>query len=274
MGEITIFKDAITEKALQEIQDKLKFLPEVIKSKTEFNIIYANYQEVRKIRIAINKKAKELISSKRGDFELEKQLIIGAELKIVNILSEVEDKLKLTRETWEESERLITEKKAEEIAEKQKAEFNRQEILRVYDQAHIDNDDFDQKIIDDLAREKEAKRLRVEAEKLKQKEEELKQREKELELQEKEKREEDQRIARGVRQKIGSIAEPTAKAALELAKVGVTLGDPEVEEDGIMPMVDLIGQRRKEEINQENDDCSEFEFICPSCDFKFNVAEE
>lgn len=247
MGEITIFKDAITENVLQEIQDKIKFLPGIIKNKSEFNIIYANYQEVRKIRIAINKKAKELISSKRSTFELEKQLVIGAELKIVNILSEVEDKLKLTRETWEESERIKKEKKAAEIAEKQKAEFNRQEILRVWETAVLENAAFNLKVFADLAREKESERLEGEAEKLKQREEELNAREKELELQEKEKISDAKTVASGKEK----------KPFIDGFGIITELGE--------IPII-----KRKDEVDQEDDDCSEFDFTCPSCDFKFN----
>ena len=184
MGEITIFKDAITENALKEIKDKSKFFVKEIKNKSEFGIIYAHYQEIRKIRIAINKKSKELIKAAKSDFELQKQIIVSEEKRILDIISPIEGKLQNFRETWEESERLIAEKKAKEIAEKQKAEFGRQEIIRLWDQAHMENDAFDQKIADDLRREVESERLRVEAGKLKQREEELNAREKELELQE------------------------------------------------------------------------------------------
>jgi len=296
MGEITIFKAEVTEKWLQEIKEKSKLFLKEIKTKPEFRIIYAHFQDLRKLRIEINKTSVELVKAEKLVFEADKNIIQLEERRILNIILPIENKLKILREEWEESERLIAKKKAAEIAEKQESEYNRQEIIRVCEQAYLENAEFDQKIIDDLAREVEDERLRVEAGKLKQKEEELNAREKELELQEKEKIEDAEKQTKEI---IGAMAEPTAKAALELARLGVKLDDPE-EEDGIMPMVDLIGQRRKEEerepiikaVNNEGeptvfrifkDEAEEEEFFkqrvepeitCPSCDFKFNVEEE
>jgi len=193
MGEVTIFNDEITKASLQEFQEKASTLPDVIHTKAEFEIIKRHHIDAKNLRVAIAFRVADLIAIEKATFENEKLSIINKQDKILSIITPIEAKLKQTRETYEASEKLKAEEKAQKIALEQKAEFMRQEVLRVYEIAHIEHAEFEQKILDDLERGKKDAELKAEAEKLKQLKEELDQREAELELQEKERIEERQK---------------------------------------------------------------------------------
>jgi len=307
MGEITIFKDSVTEDGLKIIQERQLLLPKIIENKQHFVLIYNEYQNARKLRIAINKKSVELIKEKKIAFDITKSLIQDEEKRILDIISPLETKLKTIRETWEESERIKTEKKSAEIAEKQKAEFIRQEILRVYDQAVIENAEFDQKIKDDNTRRLESHRLREESERLKRLEEVLNKRDKELELREKERMEEfkvaiKSETVSGQLEEIETVNEMlgeqeekvifdgtetvneineilgTVPAREELSeeeqtglyKLSIVPSKPE--EKTVEPVVpSFVCHDLEGEVVDAEDE--EFEYICPKCGFQFSVEE-
>jgi len=268
MGEVAIFNDEITKQGLIEIVEKSKTLPAVITNKEEFELIYSHYQSIKNIRIAINKKTKELIKLHKFTFETHKSFTQNEETKVLNILSPIETKLKTIREIWEKKQKIKAEEKAAEIAERQKAEFNRQEIIRVYDQAHIENQEYDQKIFEDLEREKKDAELKQREAALKELAESLDQRDKELELQEKERIEEVEENTAGPQ--ISDIfphhpiAGVSAKDAIENFNANTKAifkeSDEELSKQNILP-------------SKPEDETEEFEFICPNCDFKFNVQE-
>jgi len=169
--ELTIFNESITEAALQEFQEQASKLPDTITDKSGYVLIKRHHIDAKNLRVAIGHRVDDLIGAAKEIFTNEKQFIINKQDDILGIITPIEAKLKQTRETYESSEKLKKEEAAHEIAERQKAEFERQEILRVWETAHIENSDYDQRKLDDLGRKK--------------KDDELKQREEELERKEK-----------------------------------------------------------------------------------------
>jgi len=257
--EVTIFNESITEKALKEFQEQADWVPKVIENKDDYNVVYAHYQESRKLRIAIKKKTEELVKSAKSSFDAEKRLILNEENKILSIITPIEARLKLTRQTWEESERLKAEKKASEIAEKQKAEFNRQEILRVWEQAHLENYDYVQKILADIERAKKD-------DELKEREIQINKREKELELIEKERREElIKELTKISTEKRVEMGIPTRE---EFIKKFVPLDKQEDPITGVLPAKPEENEPEESELNPFLD-----VVVCPNCDFKFNTEE-
>jgi len=151
-GKLTLFNDSITEQGLKEFRAKAESLPSEIEDKDGYVWIYKHYQDVRKLRIAIDKKLEELIKNAKSDFETKKEKIHAQSRLIYVVILPIGKKLKQIRETYESEEKQKAEEKARIEAEKQKAEFNRQEILRVWDQAELENQDFDQNIEEEIRR--------------------------------------------------------------------------------------------------------------------------
>jgi len=251
MGEITIFNDSITKQGLQTLQEQAKDLPDIIKDKIDYALIYTHYQDARKLRIAINKKSEVLIKEKKLAFDITKSLIQDEEERILDIISPIESKLKCVRETWEESERIKAEVKASVEAERQKAEFNRQEIIRVWDEDHHENYDFDQRIIDVLARDKKDAELKARELKLEKTEAWFDAHEEKRELEKFDTQMEETECHKEVTKRI-------EHAVKQLDKEGIFPPKPEektLDDDESKPIewVDYEG-----------------EFICSNCDFKFN----
>jgi len=270
---ITLFESSVSATALTDIQEHVKLLPEVITNKAEFDTIYKNYQNVRKLRIALDKDSKEKVKIAKGAFTDLKNRIQGEEQRILNILEPIEARLLGRRHAWETKQKEIAEKKAIDLAAEQEKEFNRQQIIRDYDGAWEDNLAFDQKIIDDAERvktyEAQAKtEARLNEERLKFEQEKL--------LFEKNKNRIDFDPAWdeahfgeffvGI---IKDVKEEKSKLRLnyhdawEKAHV----------EENVREFATKVNKIAEEpdEIDQENDECGEYEFICPKCYWKFSI---
>lgn len=152
-NELIIQPDDFSANALNAIQQKGAFHPDVITDKKQFQPVYDDYQFVRKFRIAIEKKSKELITIEKKSFESFKKIYNDEEKRILAIIKPIETKLLDTRTAWEERQKEIAKKKACDLAAEQQAEFNRCEIIRVWDSAHGMNIDFDWRKAEDAAKD-------------------------------------------------------------------------------------------------------------------------
>lgn len=275
--ELIKFDDSVSTQALTDLQEHVKLLPAVITSGAEYKIVLGNYQKVRKLRIAVNKKGVALIGGVKKTFLDLKAEIENKEFRITKILTPIETDLKARREVWET--KIETEKK--EAAEKQaadaEAEFNRQEEIRIkfeiaesWDLAHGMNIDFDWKKVE--AAEREA---------------DLKKRELEMELKEAWFDAHEEKDARELAEKM---VEPTPEAKEELEKLGVTtlnfmgekheLKTDEVVDDG--PIMDKIGATI-ERIESSGDDELESAEVqlhysliveCPYCKEEYDLCDQ
>lgn len=193
MSEIIKSSLGVSEETLLNIQEDFKSFPEVIENKEQSVKNYDSYQIVRRLRIALVKKAKEFVTHEKTEFEKKKEHISFEELRILNILSPIEKTLLSRRTDWEEKQEKIKQEAADEAAKIQKEEFDRQEKIRDEIQAWKDAAEFDARKAADLIRKQEEKRFKEAQEKLatekaefEKKKSELDARERELELQEEE----------------------------------------------------------------------------------------
>ena len=217
-NEIIQFKDEITKEVIEQIQE----LPEEITSEKEFSEIYEAYQLVRKLRLAVDKKAVKLIGIEKANFESLKELISQEKFKILNILTPIETKLLSSRKEWEDKKAQIAKEKAEAIAKKQQAEFERQQKIKDEIEAWGLNEQFDQQRREDEAREAENQRLKVEAEKSA-KQNEISRLEAEL----RKEMAKAQQNLRGVLAKVSNLTKPTKEDRDEMDRLGIKPGTKE-----------------------------------------------
>lgn len=173
--ELIQFGNDVSKQALEELKAHVAELPKVIVNKIDFDVIYTNYQSVRKLRIAVGKKAELLIKVEKLKLTTETKVIKEKEKEILNIISPIESDLFKLRNEWEEKEKLAAQVKAAEIAKEQQIEFQRQakirtdqEIEEVLDFAHEMNVSHDKEIQDKIDFEKrqiELKKQELELEK-------------------------------------------------------------------------------------------------------------
>ena len=160
------FDDSVSAQALTDLQEHVKLLPAVITTEKEFKTIYDNYQNVRRLRIAVGKQSEGLIKSFKKTFELGKKEIQTKESAVLTTLAPIEEKLKSTREAWEVKKKEIAESEAAELAAEQEKEFIRVDIIKNWDLAHAENQAHDQKILDDIERARKDEELKASADEL------------------------------------------------------------------------------------------------------------
>lgn len=162
-NQLITFTPEVTPEALKLIQEQTAELPAVIETKKEYDQVYSAYQNIRKIRIAVDKRKSELQKFEKVKFEKIKKKISLVATSIYDILSPIELKLLASRTDWEnkiEEKRII---KSEAAAELQRLEFERQDLIRQHTRALEDNENFNEmrKIVI------ETRKLAIESDKLK-----------------------------------------------------------------------------------------------------------
>lgn len=292
MNNLIKFDDSVSAQALTDLQEHVKLLPAVITTEKEFKTIYENYQNVRRLRIAVGKQSEELVKSFKTTFEIAKKEIQGKESAVLKILTPIEFELKSTRQLWEDKVTAEAEEKAAELAAQQEKEFNRADIIRKWDQAHLENQAHDQKILDDIERERKDEELKAETERLKKEKEEFEAKQLEFKKQVDEfeayKVDGDfdaspEKIAEKSEQSIKEyfdhekIREPL-EISPDMKKKGVKIQELSQDEvnEALKPVYENdpdFDPRSLNHTDQESDECTEYEYICPKCGNKFDIQD-
>lgn len=145
----------LSDEALAILQEQANTFPAVVTTEKEYKEIYDHHQKIKKIRLAVDKKSKELIKDEKKTFELNRANILAEETRIKSVLSPIEKTLLETRTAWEDEKERVKREKAEIEAKKQRAEFERQDRIReeirlkaeleeLRIEAYAENEKFDQ----------------------------------------------------------------------------------------------------------------------------------
>ena len=150
--ELTIFEENLTADGLAKIEEESKTWPTVASNKQDYDLIYEQHQRCKRLRIACNKKADELIKEEKLKFEGSKTKIKLDLDFVMAVLRPLEKQLLEARTEWDNAIETKKKEKADALALEQKIEFERQEAER-------------EKIR--LAQKEEADQLEAEADRLK-----------------------------------------------------------------------------------------------------------
>lgn len=160
---LIIFEENLTAAGLEQISAEAKTWPATAKTKEEYDLIYSEHQRFKRLRLAVTKKKDELTKSEKQKFEAEKNRISRDYDFVMGILAPLEKRLADSRQEWDDRKKRELEEKARIEAEKQKEEFERQQLIRDHAQAIMENVAFDEekRRVEKLAKEEAERKAKA-----------------------------------------------------------------------------------------------------------------
>ena len=130
-GGLIIFEENMTAAGLEKIQAEALNWPKVAETKQQYDQIYSDHQRFKRLRLAVTKKKTELTKTEKQKFESEKTRINVDYDFVMSVLAPLEKQLADSRQEWGNRIKAEAEEKAKIEADRQKAEWERQENIRL-----------------------------------------------------------------------------------------------------------------------------------------------